>query len=347
MRMRSQRLLPGSELKSVAAAASKALAIQAQDVPAAALGVRARTAGLTAERARRQAARDSVCRSWLMRNTIFLFASRELAWMRPLLASRPLALAERRLRDLGGSKVAEEVLAELPALLARGPLERSALRAMLAERGATEAGIFYWVPHLAALRGILVARPALDNRQRFVAAPPDEPLDREAALARLGRRYLESHGPATPEDLAYWAKMPKGEARLAFEAAGKTVPLATERGVMVAPAWATTPPGLDERPFVRLLGWFDHYLLSWKRRDLTLPGSAESKVSYSRGVIAPTAFADGLGFATWRIERGEPAIEVVVQPFDRLPRGARPGLEREVAEIGRFLEADASLRIAR
>jgi hypothetical protein len=172
-------------------------------------------------------------------------------------------------------------------------------------------------------------------------------LDRDPALARLGRRYLESHGPATPDDLAYWAKMPKGEARLAFEGAGKTVTLATERGEMTALPSGIAPPRLDERPFVRLLGWFDHFLLSWVGRDLTVPAMAQSKVKYARGVIASTAFADGLAFGTWRIERRGAAIEVIVEPYDRLPRGVGPGLEREVADIGRFLGAESSLRIER
>ena len=59
LRLRAQRLLPGSEAKSVEDAARSCLTIQAQDPPAAALAVRARTKGLTLERARERPRRAS------------------------------------------------------------------------------------------------------------------------------------------------------------------------------------------------------------------------------------------------------------------------------------------------
>ncbi len=41
-------------------------------------------------------------------------------------------------------------------------------------------------------------------------------------------------------------------------------------------------------------------------------------------------------------------IEVVVEPFAaRLPKGVRPGLEAEAADVGRFLGAEAKLRVER
>ena len=88
LRMRAQCLLPGSERESVAAARVGCARDQAQDVATGLLGVRARTTGLTAAKAAQGA--PGACRSWLMRNTLFLFAERDLAWMRPVLAERPL-----------------------------------------------------------------------------------------------------------------------------------------------------------------------------------------------------------------------------------------------------------------
>ena len=67
LRMRSRRLLAGEGEKTVAGAASAALTIQAQDVPAATLAVRARTNGLTAAAGRTQAARKTACRAWSSR----------------------------------------------------------------------------------------------------------------------------------------------------------------------------------------------------------------------------------------------------------------------------------------
>ena len=43
-----------------------------------------------------------------------------------------------------------------------------------------------------------------------------EPLERPDALARLARRYLAGHGPADAPDLARWAGITLGDARIAF-----------------------------------------------------------------------------------------------------------------------------------
>jgi hypothetical protein len=348
MRMRSQLLLPGAQGKSVAKAAASACTLQAQDVGATLLSLRARVPGITAEEARRQAARKAVCRSWLMRNTIFLFASSELAWMRPLLAERPLALASRRLGEIGVPEAKlERALDHLAERLAEGPLLRKdaneAIRSLGIE-SSDNGSARYWVIHAAALRGVLAVRPALDRRQYLVAAPADAPLGREKGLGRLARRYLRAHGPATPDDFARFFKGTKREALTAWENAGPTVEVETERGPMTALAGSADPPSTDG-PVVRLLGVWDHFLLGWQDRSLVVPAEREKLDRMASGWA--TAFADGRAFATWGIKRGKDALTVELEPFDRLPKGIGAALEAEVADLGRFLEVEARLRVAR
>jgi hypothetical protein len=345
MRMRSQRLLPGTGEKSVAAAAAATLAIQAQDVTTGWLGVRARTTGLTAAKAR--VARGA-CRSWLMRNTLFLFAEKELAWLRPTLAERPLVPALRRLGQVGmPEKEVDRVLGLLSERLAEGPLPRKEARQLLLdsgiEPGENNARI-YWSFHVAALRGLFVIKPPLEKTQSFVNATPSESLDRAEALGRLGRRFLKGHGPAVPDDLAYWAKIPKGMAREAFELAGRTSTIPTERGPMSALPSQAQLPRADPEPVVRLLGSWDHWLLSWTDRTLTIPAS-HIDVTLVSGLMC--AYADGLAFGTWRMEREQNHLTVIVEPFAGLPRGVKTGLELEAADLGRYFEAKAQLRILR
>ena len=346
LRMRSQRLLPGHGAKSVAAAAKAALTIQAQDVPAATLGIRVRTTGLTAAKAAKQAASGSVCRSWLMRNTIFLFACDDLAWMRPLLAERPLAQGEKRFSELGMKADDEAIMRWIRGRVESGPLERDELREWLAGRGHTEAQCFYWTSQNAALRGVAVVRPGLDQKAGFAAAPPsDEGADREAALGKLARRYLDAYGPATLEDFAYFFKMPKADARAGWERAGKTAVIETPLGTMQAlPKSLKDVPGGE--PVVRLLPSYDHYLLGWNRgREHSVPSAHQSAVYPGAGYIKATAVFDGLAFATWKLQRKGDAVTVELSPFTSVPRQARDGLESEVADIGRYLGADAVLRV--
>jgi hypothetical protein len=95
---------------------------------------------------------------------------------------------------------------------------------------------------------------------------------------------------------------------------------------------------------VRLLGQWDHWLLSWVDKSLVLPDH-QSDVRLVSG--RRTAYSDGRAFATWRTEKKAASMTVVVEPFDSVPRGARAGLEAEVAHMGRFWESEATLRIER
>ena len=53
-------------------------------------------------------------------------------------------------------------------------------------------------------------------------APRSPTLSREEALARIARRYVVGHGPATDRDLSYWATLTLGEARAGLRDAGLT-----------------------------------------------------------------------------------------------------------------------------
>jgi Winged helix DNA-binding domain len=350
LRWRAQLLAAESAESSVTRVAKAALTIQAQDVGAATLALRARTAGLTLDELRKQGARRSVCRSWLMRNTLFLFASSDLAWMRPLLAPRPMAWGVKRLGQQGvPARKLEPVLAALRERLAEGPISRKGALALIEAQGIAKGvdNRTYWIAHVAAQRGVLVIRPALERVQTFVAAPEDKPLERERALGRLARRYLRAYAPASVRDFAYWGKMTMSDARLGWERAGRLRDVETSQGVLSALPGRLDPPE-PERPVVRLLGLWDNYLLGHTNRELVVPKPVEGWIDprgRGGGLLRQTAFADGLAFGTWRLEREGARLAVALETYDGVPRRARPGLEDEVADIGRFFEAEARLKI--
>lgn len=347
LRLGAQRLLPGFEAGSVADAAIACLTIQAQDPPWAALAIRSRTSGLTLEDARAQAADPAVCRAWLMRNTIHMFASEDLAWMRPLLAERPLRPAINRCAQLGVSEAElDRLLGLLRDRIAQGPLPRPEARTLLTSAGLEPgegSSRIYWLFHVAALRGVLAVRPALENRQSFVAPAPDRPLDRDEGYARLARRFLEAYGPATPRDLAYWSKVTVTDARAGFAAAGELEEVETERGSMWALPGRLDPPRLSD-PLVQLLPIWENHLLGYQDRTLAVP-EPHDRVP---GAGKPVALLDGRALAHWRLERMGGEATVVVEPFGRrLPAGAREGLEAEAEDVGRFLGVPTGLRIER
>src|SRR6185436_10800684 len=112
-----------------------------------------------------------------------------------------------------------------------------------------------------------------------------QPVDRDAALAELARRFLAGHGPADERDLAKWAGITLGDARAGLRAAGPR----PER-----PASGLPPP--------RLLGSYDPVLHGWVSREPILAGHAG--IVTDNGLFRPFALVDGRAVATWRLDRG-------------------------------------------
>ena len=98
---------------------------------------------------------------------------------------------------------------------------------------------------------------------------------------------------------------------------------------------------------VRLLGRFDDYLLGWRGRELVLDPRFASRIQAGGGWVHPAVVVDGRVAGTWRSRRAGGRLEVAVEPFGRLPAGARPGLEAEAADLGRFLGLETTLDVDR
>ena len=102
---------------------------------------------------------------------------------------------------------------------------------------------------------------------------------------------------------------------------------------------------------VRFLPHWDATLLVHCRRTLILPEEYRAAIFNSK---APHSFAtflvDGTVAGTWRVERSAARATVVIEPFERLPRGAAGELQMEGKGLALLHEPDApavGVRIAR
>lgn len=157
------------------------------------------------------------------------------------------------------------------------------------------------------------------------------PVDRDSALAELARRYLVGHGPASDRDLAKWAGLPLRDARAGLGAIASALAQRDDGLVDLAerPAGDRAAP----LPPPRLLGAFDPLLLGWISRAELLGANAETNVVTANGIFRPIALVRGRAAATWRLERGRPVLE----PFGALSRRDAAALERDGADVQRFL----------
>jgi hypothetical protein len=196
------------------------LAVQGQDPRGARLAIRARTTGLTAADVDRALTDRLLLITWLNRGTLHLVRSEDYPWLHALTAPPQLIRTARRLEQEGVSPDdAERAVAAISRALADGgPLARAELRDRVAAAGVrTEGQALVHIIGLASLRGLIVRGPMV-GREHAYAFVRDwlgvpEPVDRDAALAELARRYLGGHGPAGERDLARWAGLPLRDAR--------------------------------------------------------------------------------------------------------------------------------------
>jgi hypothetical protein len=355
-RMRAQRLA-GPPGRTVAEVARSVCGLQAQDPKAARLAVRARSAGLDAAAVRDATDRQrSVVRTWLMRGTLHLVAAEDVGWLVGLLGALLAPAGAGRRRQLGlDDATLERALAAVAEVLAgAGPLTRAELVSRVLATGVRLNPASQAPAHLvayAAQRGVVCRGPDLPNDEATYVLLADwvgerPALEPDAALAELARRYLRGHGPADAGDLAAWSGLPLGRARRALElVAGELaeVDAAGRQAVVLA---AAAPGDLDAAPPpVRLLGPFDAYLLGYRSRALLLDERFAGRVQAGGGIIRPALLVDGRVAGTWRQRRRGGLLTVEVAPFERLADDLLPALETEVADVGRFLGADARLAL--
>ena len=329
--------LAGRPGDSPAAAAARTTAVQAQDNLASRLGVRARAGGLTDADVQHAIETDrTVARTWLMRGTIHLVDAADLRWLLRLTGPSVQRKYRTRWRQLGLTEdVLDRVLALLPEILADGPRTRPEIRTALAERGLRldhpDPQVHSHAIVFASTAGLVCRGPDRGRNSTFVLlddwlpdAPPGPSGD--DALAELARRYFAAFSPATATDFAVWSGL----------AAGRAVGLIRDE---------LTPVEVDGRAGfrlgvtpaergLRLLPAWDNYLVGYRDRSAIVAPELQPRV-YQGGWIRPTVVLDGRVVGTWTQDNG--AGRVTVDAFEPLTRTARNQVDREVADLGRFL----------
>jgi hypothetical protein len=254
-------------------AVGRLFGLQAQDILAMHLAVRARAGGCSQRDV--VAAIDAppiLVRTWAMRGTLHLGTAADARWLTQLLGPRLQLSTTRRRRELGiPDDRCAEALPLLEEVLAGGPLDRAAIVRGLGERDFDLTPGGQAVPHLlgyAAAGGLVCCGPG-DTFALVESWLPPAPKPPNDALAELGRRYLAGHGPAGAEDFAAWSGLPLTQARKAFAANETDLTWwDTDHGRM-ATLTASAPESAGSA-VARLLPRYDDYLLGWRDRDLVL-----------------------------------------------------------------------------
>jgi hypothetical protein len=326
--------LAGTPLKRPVDVAERLLAVQGQDPRGARLAIRARTTGLSAADVDRELSEDrSLLITWLNRGTLHLVRSEDYPLLQALTTPQLLTSSTRRLRQEGVSEqAAERAMATIErSLVDEGPLSGAQLKERLEAAGVPVARqAFIHLMFLSALRGISVRGPMVGKQHAYVFVRdwlgPQKPVDRDAALAELARRYLVGHGPANDRDLARWAGLALRDARAGLDTIASQL-VEREDGLVDL---AKRPPA-EPHPPPRLLGAYDPLLLGWTSREEVV-GPHKLLVTIN-GIFRPFALVDGRAVATWRYAGGK----VTIEPLGKVTKKAAAALEADAGEVTRFL----------
>lgn len=185
----------------------------------------------------------------------------------------------------------------------------------------------------AFTRGLACYGPPRGQQVTFVRADQWlggwEELDPAAALVEVLRRYLAAYGPARPGDFEHWFYGPAPFDALALE----EVDVDGHRAWVLAGDTEWPEP---ERA-VRLLPYYDCYVIGCHPRDRFIPEEHRKRVFDSGAGPFPTLLVDGVVAGVWRHEKHGKRVEIDVEPFGRLTAVQRRRLDEEVERVRELL----------
>ncbi len=320
------------------------LAMQAQDYPGALWAVALRTKNATQKDVEKAIANRRIVRTWPMRGTLHFMHADDTRWMLQLLGSRGAASARGRRLQLGlTDNVMDEVEAVVRDALSGGkPMSRSKIASLLRERVKGLALDNSHVSHIFrnfGQRAITCFGPHEGKQPTFVLLDdwlpktPEKP--REEALGELARRYFTSHGPALLTDLAGWASINQGDAKLGLELAKNDLVSEIIDGKTYYFSNNAPKPPTGHTAF--LLPGFDEYMLGYKDRSAALHADhANNIVPGGNGMFLSTIVVDSQVVGTWKktIKKADVVAEYL--HFDPKKSPASAGLAKALARYKQF-----------
>lgn len=342
---------------------SGACGIQAQVMSAAEMGLWARDHSLTREKLQAALWKSrSLVKTQAMRGTLHILSTSEYAfYMRALRRSRLRQMRQIMARYGVSRKTSDRVTEAVLEALSEGPLTRPELTERILAQGLAKGKARAWfeqswwgVTRQAMVEGLVCYGPDDGRNVTLVLTeqwlPRQEVVEREQAQMSLFRRYLSSYGPATVRDFCKWSGVNASEARAIRKRLQRELVEIQAEG---KPAWLlrcdldALQQETAKRRHLRLLPYFDGYLLGHAKKDAFLDPKHYKRVFRQAGWVSPVVLLNGKVIGVWSLTQRSKHVLVEVAPFKEVSQAIRKMIEKEAASLGIFLGNPAQVTVNR
>lgn len=323
-------------------------AMQAQDYLMSLWGVGLRTKGCTQKDVEQAIADRKIVRTWPMRRTLHFVSARDVHWMVRLSSEKIIRTYSAHMPQLG---LNEEIIAKsrnvIVKILSGGKcLTRDEIyRHFTEQKIPVDQSRGIHILWRLGQEALVCFGPRQGKQQTFTLLdewiPKKRLLPRDEAIAEIVIRYMQSHGPATVQDIAWWSGLTitdikSGIASVASKLATETIDKTT---YYMAPSVAYT-----KKDDVYLLPSFDEYFISYKDRTALIDADRISEVNRGlNGMFKPIIVVNGRIEGTWKRDIGRTDAHIDLHAFTKFSDEDLMRINAAVAKFGTFLTMNAQL----
>ena len=312
----------------------------------------------------------TLVRAWGMRGTMFLLPSDELSVFVRGSARRAAYNLNWAIRHAGSKQDVDKLLDRVSEILEE-PRTRTDLAQMLTEshgyktksKAAGGWGDKRKVPHVKVgtislsmgfllhiirARDVICSGPNQGTEASYVRADKWiknwKDVSQEKAERELLVKYLKAHGPATINDFAIWEGLYMNDAKDIWSKEAENIVEVDIEGSKAGTLESDLPElesAKINEPVVRLVPYFDSFLLGHKSHLNIVDEKNRKKVYRSQGWVSPVLLVDGRAQGVWSHVQKKNDLEVKITPFSKLSNQVTERAKEEASDLGRFLDCSS------
>ncbi|MBF7092814.1 AlkZ family DNA glycosylase [Flavobacterium sp. ALJ2] len=162
-------------------------------------------------------------------------------------------------------------------------------------------------------------------------------LTKEEGLAKLAKRYFESHGPATLLDFTWWSGFPATTAKLAIHSVESELDSIEVDGKKY---WFKKglPSETDIPKSIHFLPSFDEILISYKTREITIAKEHQANAFTNNGIFWPIIIEDEKVIGTWKRTVKKEYIKIDTNFFETVSADKKSLVLKAIKPFENYLE---------